>query len=195
MREQEARLSARVSARAGVGVRTRVCAQGSGSVGVSDGGRACGKWPRRGGRWGCGVARWVLLARRGAAAGFSDPAFPPSAGRRERSGAGAPSPVRGAGKSAPLAGIGTGTDAPSAGRGHRGGDRCPFGGKRDGDRCPLGRVRGEGPGQVPHWWGAGRGAGTGAPSAAGEAGTDVRAAGAPLQDQAVGGAFSSRPME
>lgn len=188
MREQEARLSARVSARAGVGVRTRVCARGSGSVGVSDGGRACGKWPRRGGRW-------FLSARRGAAAGFSDPAFPPSAGRGERSGAGAPSPVRGAGKSAPLAGIGTGTDASSAGRGDRGGDRCPFGGKRDGDRCPLGRVRGEGLGQVPHWWGAGRGAGTGAPSAAKEAGTDVRAARAPLQDQAVGGAFSSRPME
>lgn len=148
-REQEATECARVSARAGVGVKTRVCA---------------GQWER----WGEGPwARVRGVAASGRALGAAGPpagfcprgaerrrAFriersppPPGAGRGV--GTGAPSPVRGAGKSAPLAGIGTGTDAPSAGRGERGGDRCSFGGKRDGDRCPLGGARGEGPGQGP----------------------------------------------
>ena len=95
-----------------MGVRTRVCARGSGSVGMSDcGGRACGEWPRRGGRWGQWAAGWFLSERR-SSAGFSEGALPPAAGCRK---------MRGLGQGQVF------TTAPHRCEGERGGDRCPGG--------------------------------------------------------------------
>lgn len=117
---------ARVSARAGVGVKTRVCARGSGSVGVTDGRRACGEWPRPGGR--CelrGRPRVFVSKARGSGGGLFGSSVPSLAGRGERSG-----------DRCPVAGP-------------RGGGKCPLGWDRNRDRCPRGGARGEGPGQVP----------------------------------------------
>lgn len=144
------------AARAGAGVRTRVCARGSGSVWVSGGPGARVRGVAAAGREPSGRPRGrrlLFVFRRASAAGFSDPAPAPDAGHAEGAGDRCP-PRRGGGSRCPPAGRGWGTGAAQRGRGEKAGGGCyavgSGAGKGTGTGAPLaGLGEGDRTGSLP----------------------------------------------